>query len=407
MLNNIHKIINEVYTHIKKNEFKGYDPYDCLNSRIIRKVKNKWFRILCTQFLVYFPVNLRPILKIEKGINPKGMGLLLSALSNLKKMDFDLENYDIDNEMNYIYHWLIKNSNRKYSGLCWGYNFPWQDIDKYIPRYEPSIVCTSFVGHGILDYYDVIKDETILDVAESIGDFMIDDLNIVKDDDGLCFSYSPFDNTIVHNANVLGASFLGRLGYYLESDHLVKYAKSSYNFTLAKQNKDGSWYYSIDPRTRKPRRQFDFHQGYILSALFAYLKYLGENNYVRNKLKLGLEFYEKMFFSSGKSYWRYPRKYPVDIHNQVQGIITFSLAYQYFKNVKYLSMVKSILSWTIENMYDASGFFYFQKWPFITNRIEYMRWSQIWGFVSLVHLAEVKGTEGGEIQNENWVFTGG
>ena len=70
-------------------------------------------------------------------------------------------------------------------------------------------------------------------------------------------------------------------------------------------------------------------------------------------------------------------------------------------------MVKSILSWTIENMYDASGFFYFQKWPFITNRIEYMRWSQIWGFVSLVHLAEVKGTEGGEIQNENWVFTGG
>ena len=40
----------------------------------------------------------------------------------------------------------------------------------------------------------------------------------------------------------------------------------------------------------------------------------------------------------------------------------------------------------IENMFDKKGFFYYQQWPFITNRISYMRWSQAWMFLALSSL---------------------
>ena len=48
------------------------------------------------------------------------------------------------------------------------------------------------------------------------------------------------------------------------------------------------------------------------------------------EIKLGLEFYKKYQFNDdGVSIWRLPKKWPVDIHNQSQGIITFSI----FKSV--------------------------------------------------------------------------
>ena len=99
----------------------------------------------------------------------------------------------------------------------------------------------------------------------------------------------------------------------------------------------------------------------------------------------GLEFYyHKQFDEWGRSLWRYPAKWPVDIHNQCQGILTFTIFKKYNKN--YLDFAKKISSWTINNMQNRKGYFYYQKWPFITSKVAYMRWNQAWMFVALSRL---------------------
>jgi hypothetical protein len=53
-----------------------------------------------------------------------------------------------------------------------------------------------------------------------------------------------------------------------------------------------------------------------------------------------------------------------------------------------LDFAKKIASWTINNMQDTSGYFYYQKWPLLINKIPYMRWSQAWMLLSLAHILE-------------------
>jgi len=86
-------------------------------------------------------------------------------------------------------------------------------------------------------------------------------------------------------------------------------------------------------------------------------------------------------------------RFPVDIHHQAQGIITLSKLYAMFKEDKYLDSARKIAEWTVENMQDETGFFYYQKWPFLTNKIPYMRWSQAWMILALSSLPYCKKEE--------------
>jgi hypothetical protein len=99
----------------------------------------------------------------------------------------------------------------------------------------------------------------------------------------------------------------------------------------------------------------------------------------------GVEFYKnEQFFPNGRSMWRLPKKWPVDIHNQAQGIITLSLLKDY--HPEYLNFSKTIARWTIENMQDKIGYFYYRKYPLFTNKISYIRWSQAWMLLALSEL---------------------
>ena len=107
----------------------------------------------------------------------------------------------------------------------------------------------------------------------------------------------------------------------------------------------------------------------------------------------GAEFYKtEQFRHNGRSLWRLPARYPTDIHNQSVGIFTFSEICNY--NEEYISFAETIAKWTIRNMQDKDGFFYYRKGRIITNRIPYMRWSQAWMFLALVTLTETKNRIG-------------
>jgi hypothetical protein len=111
--------------YIDSNDYAGYDPYDALNSPLIRLLccKSKWAKVAFTQFLRRCPVNSRPLLGVKKGHNPKGIGLFLGEYSKLfaiQKNDRYLQKID------YLLDILEQLKSKGYSGNCWGYNFDWQ-----------------------------------------------------------------------------------------------------------------------------------------------------------------------------------------------------------------------------------------------------------------------------------------
>jgi uncharacterized protein YyaL (SSP411 family) len=242
--------------------------------------------------------------------------------------------------------------------------------------------------------YEITKEKKYKNIINSICKFILKDLNITKTEEGICFSYTPIDEHIVHNANCLGAAFLSRVYNITKDKKLLDISKKAFDFSLSCQKDDGSWAFSMNA-WKSERKQLDFHQGFIIDALCDFIKYtkLEDNKYL-NSLKKAVSFYKQnQFFRDGRAKWRMPYHYPIDIHHQAQGIITFSKIYSFNKEDIYLDFSKKIANWTIKNMQDDKGYFYFQKWPFFTNKIPYMRWGQAWMMLALSSLLLVKNEE--------------
>jgi rhamnogalacturonyl hydrolase YesR len=375
---------------VRKKNYSGIDPYDALNSDFLNSIKNKFIRVLITQIFVYNPINLRSFFQINSSANPKAIGLFLSAYCNLYKKKL-IEKELFESSSSKLVNLLMKHKSKKYSDSCWGFNFFWQSFNRSAERWLPTIVVTSYVGNSLLDLYEITKDRKYLDISNSICRFILNDLNITENEKGICFSYTPIDNQIVHNANLLGAAFLTRVYNLTHNEKLFNYSLKAFDFSLSYQNKDGSWAYSINPKSKKERNQIDFHQGFILDSIIDFINYSGikDKKYMDSLIK-GSRFYlNNQFDISGQSKWRLPLKYPIDIHHQAQGIITFSKLYKLTKNKKYKDFTNKITRWTIKNMYNDKGYFYYQKWPLIINKISYMRWGQAWMMLGLSKLPSI------------------
>src|SRR5512139_3735148 len=73
---------SKLLRYCRSESWVGYDPYDALNSPLARTLpfKNKFARTALTQLVKRNVFNLRPILRIEKAPNPKGIALAIRAL---------------------------------------------------------------------------------------------------------------------------------------------------------------------------------------------------------------------------------------------------------------------------------------------------------------------------------------
>lgn len=369
--------------HIIKEDYKGYDPYDTLNSWLPFKSFGKWCPILATQIQKRNPINIRPLIGIKKGFNPKAMGLFLKAYSMLYKKT---NNNIYLKKADYFYNWLINNYTKEYSGICWGYNFPWASSSKYLEAYIPSAVVTGFIIKGMREYYNVSCEESVLDIVSSASKFIQNDLEWTKDNSDVCISYTPLLRDICYNASLLGAEVLAT-NYELNHDKDSRsQAIAAVDYVIDKQKDNGVWAYSKDINSTNERIQIDFHQGYVLESIFNIMEHVDNKNQKwENSIKIGLEYYRKnQFNDDGISLWRLPKKYPVEIHNQAQGIITFSHLVDYFCEGAQFADI--IANWTIINMQDRKGYFYYQKRKLFTIKIPYTRWGQAWMFLALSYI---------------------
>jgi hypothetical protein len=145
------KIYEELFAWCEREEFSGFDPFDGLNSRIFQATPLKRIalaRLAWLQMVKRFPVNLRKILLIDKGINSKGIALF--ALAELSRFRATGREEHKENAQFLIEKLLtlkleIQNPKSKTQNrTAFGYNFDWQSRAFFAPLGTPTIVPTAF-----------------------------------------------------------------------------------------------------------------------------------------------------------------------------------------------------------------------------------------------------------------------
>jgi hypothetical protein len=377
-LQNIRHSFTLLKSYVEQEKFKGWDPYDGLNSKVFQKSpfrKLPLARLAWIQLFKRSPINLRSIALVEKGFNSKGLGLFLSGYCNLYKND-PREEYK--EKIFFLADQIEQLHSKGYSGICWGYNFDWQARAFFQPRYTPTVVATTYVGYALLDAYDLFQQEQWLMNARSSCDFVLKDLNRTYDQSGdFCFSYSPLDRTQVYNASLLGSRLLARVYSYTKEAELIESSKKSVSFCCKQQKENGAWSYGT-----LPFHQWidNFHTGFNLECLHEFEKYTGDTSF-NGYLEKGMEYYIQTFFTEkGQPKYYHDKLYPIDIHSPAQLIITLG---RMGKIAEHNELLSRVLYWTIEHMQDSRGYFYYQLKKTGSSKIPYMRWAQAWMFFGL------------------------
>ncbi|MEO0191554.1 MAG: hypothetical protein ABIM46_02100, partial [candidate division WOR-3 bacterium] len=257
---------------LERDGYMGYDPYDGLLSPLARLLPGSTLRLLFVHAVRKKPINIRPMLGIKKTLNPKTLALCLSAYAGLC----------VDRPPRPS---LINKAKRIISLLQetfpWGYPFPWQSRAFFVPAGTPTAVNTAFVLHALADARDALNIETdslIRKGAENI----LSALN--RTQDGF-FSYTPFDNYRIHNANLLLASALARAGF---GDEAMRSAQAS----VILQRPDGSWPYGEDWAMFSYID--NFHTGFVVIAIASLNRTFGQA--FKEPLERIVNFYEKNLF---------------------------------------------------------------------------------------------------------------
>ncbi|MDD7886245.1 delta-aminolevulinic acid dehydratase [Flavivirga sp. 57AJ16] len=371
-------------SYCEAENYKGWDPYDGLNSKLFQALPlKKWdiARLIWIQFFKRSPINFRNLTRVPKAYNAKGIALFLSGYCNL---------YDISKFQNTLYgsskelkahiirlaNLLLSLQSKGYSGSCWGYNFDWQARRLFLfPKNTPTVVATSFAVDALLKAYVITKNENYLNTCISATKFVLKDLKRAKYKSGFLFSYSPLKgNNTVFNASLLGAKILSQVYFFNKNTILKNTAQKTIKACCEAQREDGSWVYGNLP----VQNWIDsFHTGYNLEAIQTYHNCTGDSTF-QTYLEKGVYFYLENFFRrDGTPKYYHDKMYPIDIHCPGQLFVTISKL-NLFKlhNV----LIEDVMQWTIQNMQNKNGYFHYQIKRGINSKISYMRWSNAFMF---------------------------
>lgn len=375
----IQQSLLKLEAYCAKEQFKGYDPYDGLTSRIFQSVpglsSSRFMRLAWIQFFKRSPLNLRPLLGVKKDYNPKALGLFLSGYCNLYQQEARPEYME---KINFLIKEIDEHKSKGWSGACWGYNFDWQARAFFQPKYTPTVVASTFIANALLDAYEITGTPELLTTARSTCNFVLKDLSRTYDEKGnFSFSYSPLDKSVVFNASLLGSRILARVYSFTKEKELIEAAKKSVTFCCDHQKQNGSWAYGT-----LPFHQWvdNFHTGYNLECIADYMKFSNDTTY-RTYLDKGFDYYINTFFTTeGIPKYYNDSIYPIDIHAPAQMVITLAKLGR-FKQHK--AIMDKVLIWTINNMQSEKGFFYYQVNKYFSSKISYIRWAQAWMFYAL------------------------
>ncbi|MBR5436960.1 MAG: glycoside hydrolase family 88 protein [Muribaculaceae bacterium] len=384
--------LKKLRDYCESENYKGWDPYDGLNSKVYRAIpllkRSAMWRLCVIQGFKRCPVNLRPMLRVPKEHNAKGVGLFLQGYCNLytavKAKPALAETFgtldELKAKINEVAELLISLKSEGYSGACWGYNFDWQCRREFLfPKNLPTVVATSFCATALMSAYDITNERRYLDLALSAADFVVNDLHRTPAKRGFVFSYAPVaGNDTIINASLLASRLLSKAYAYDPRPEWLDLAHKSVEACIDAQREDGSWPYGLKAVTSWCD---SFHTGYNLDGLAAFAQATDDAETIES-IEKGFKFYIDNFFTEkGEPKYYHDRQYPIDIHCPGQLIVTASRTGR-FENVK--PLIDKVLEWTLSNMRNhEKGYFYYQLKHTKSSKIPYMRWSNAFMFAAL------------------------
>ena len=370
--------IQGAITWVEASDYRAYDPGDGCNSFLHGLTFN---RLLLERFLqqtVYrAPVNLRPLLGIQPHTSTKGMGYMAWGYLRMFRAT-GAERYR--ERALHCLDWLIQNRSQTSKEFCWGNHFPFSTRAGKIPKGEPTIVWSSLIGQAFLEAAQTLNAPRFLDVARSVGDWILA-LPREETSTGCCLSYVAFKQSSIHNANMLGGALLAGVGAKTGDGTALKVARQAMRYSCTRQAADGAWFYGEEP---KYRWIDNFHTGYNLDSLRRYTDATGDRSF-EWQLRRGFAFFKKHFFETdGCPRYYHNQKYPVDIQCAAQAIDTLAL----FSDLdpEALSLARKVAAWTIDQMQDADGHFYYRDLGWIKVQTPMLHWGQGTMIKALAHL---------------------
>jgi len=356
---------------LEEHDYRGYDTFDGLNAKFARALtlNSVLLRTVLLQGVRRFPINLRPLLGIAPQRSTKGMGFLARAFIRLKRATGQPE---WDRKAEAALQWLIEHRSPGYSGACWGNHFDYQARTFYLPQGVPTVVWTSLVGHAFLDAWEHFRNDRYLQVAVSACEHIVRDLAAIPDGDTVCIAYIPGKDTMVHNANTLGASLLARTYAAGGATAYLELARKALAYTAKYQRPDGSWYYGEKSNLHWVD---NFHTAYVLDCFRHYSLSAKDDRFADVTMR-GYTYWKTTFFLADGTPRYYSRKtLPIDIQCSSQAIDTLTFFGDLDAGATQAALKTA--EWTIRKMQDRSGYFYYRRYSkHLVNKTPTLHWGQ-------------------------------
>lgn len=362
---------------VEGRDYRGYEPSDGnLSPLHVLTFEIPWLERALQQLIWKSPWDLRRLLGVPAHRSTKGTGYMASGY---------LMMYQLTGEDEYreraeaCLEWLMRNRS---SGpfYCWGDHFPFSSRGGRRPAHEPTLVWSSLIGQTFLDAWSVLGRHVYRDVAESISRW-IRTLPRNPMPPGLCLGYTALATSTIHNSNMLGAAFLAREGTLRGDQEALDLAAQAMEYSASRLRPDGSW-----PYGEAPRHEWidSFHTGYNLDSLRGYMEATGDRRY-EEVLRRGFAFFLARFFEAdGRPKYYHDRTYPIDIQCASQAIETLVL----FSDLdgEALPVAERVAGWTLDQMQDSDGHFYYRDLGWKKVRTPMFHWGQATMFKALARL---------------------
>jgi hypothetical protein len=376
----IYRSLKNVQQWVEDHRYEAYEPFDGLSSPLGRLTRvSRYTDVILQQIGRQSPINLRPLLGIKPLPSTKGRGYMAAGYLSLYRLTGEPE---YSRKAIHCLEWLMEHKSPKFQEYSWANHFDYASRGGRYYKHDSIIVWTSLIGQAFLDAYDLLGQQRFLDVAESVCRWILA-LPRERTDSGTCLSYHALEQHRVHNANMLGAAMLARTWRYSRRPEFLEMAAAAIRYTCTRQRPDGSWWYGEEP---KYHWIDNFHTGYNLDSLKCYIESTGDLRF-QPQLDLGFEYFKATFFEdSGRPKYYDHRAYPIDIQCASQAIETLAKFSDHGPDV--LPLATKVARWTIENMQDATGYFYYRRYPLMVARIPMLHWGQATMFLGLALLLE-------------------
>jgi len=360
--------IQRVERWVESHDYKGYEPFDGLSSSYRPLTCGSLFldRLLL-QLVRQSPMNLRPLLGVKPLDSTKGRGYMASGYLTMFRATGNPAY--AEKAVNCL-DWLMRHKSPRFQQFTWANHFDFASRGGRYSKGEPIVVWTALIGQAFLDAFECLNDNCYLEVAKSVCEWILA-LPRERTKSGTCISYHALFQSSIHNANMLAAAMLARTARLTGDSRAQTVAAEAMEYSCSRQLPDGSWLYAVDPCFHWID---NFHTAYNLDSLKCYIDNTQDLGYAGH-LRRGFKFWTTSFFDQqGRPKYYHHRLYPIDSQCAAQAIETLANLAEYDSAA--LPLGCKVAAWTIANMQDRKGYFYYRRYPLLTARTPMLHWAQ-------------------------------